>query len=168
MEKSRLYIKIYETKEQWIESFMANIEELNEDEDFVHTDYPMPKDKDRIELYKGSFDKETGEIKLVYIYQQVRFINKVVKFSGKLEMIDDELYVTGELQPIYIDYWKELYTTPGVWLMLPVLVIGVAIQPEFFQNIIIIFLFMLVAFYVVPRRDARAGGKKIKKWLKRI
>lgn len=163
----KLYIKIHKTKFEWIKSFLDKTESLDENE-FLYKKYTVPEKIKKTELYKGLYDEKSDEVRIVYIFQQERYLNQIIKFYGTIEDINSELFLVGNAYPIHINYWKELYKVPGVWMIIPFLIIGMIIQKSFIQDFILVFLFISVGFSIIPKIEARNATKKLIRWLETI
>lgn len=58
------YIKIYKSKEQWVQEFLCKTEPIKENEDFLHANYCMHEDKTKKEIYKGMFDEKYEQVQI--------------------------------------------------------------------------------------------------------
>lgn len=164
--KEKECIKIGKPKEQWIKEFLCKTEPIKENEDFVHANYCTNDNKTKKEIYKGLVDEKYEQIQIIYIYQNLASnINTVLEFKGQLVEENNQIYLLGYFQPHNPNYWKEIIETPGIWFIVPFLLISIILQENFGKELLILVLLSTIGLYFGTKISDKSNIKKMKKWI---
>lgn len=171
--KNKEVIKIG-NKEEWIDLFCKNVEEIKVEEDYLKKNYMIEKEmgnKTELEVIKGKYYPEKDSIKLILICCKFSFYNDVIAYEGKFENKENDVYLIGCCRKIYPEYLKELKKFKFAIIVMFAFIIMISYFINFKEvmfSIGSIIVFLIIMWIIDKKISYMKDYKKLIKWLKEI
>lgn len=170
MKKEKTEIIKIENKSKWIDAFCKKVEKIEEDEDYLKTNYIADrkiKNKFSLEVLKGKYSSESDSIMLVSIYCQPSFYNDVAIYKGRFIDRKGNIYLEGNVKCLYPNYLKELkefkFNIIGVGFLVIMFFVGDV--KEVIISLVTIILFFIIVNFIDKKKKYINNRKKIIKKL---
>lgn len=154
------------TKEEWMQTFLKETIAVKRNEDFVCSNYKMLTGKIPLELYKGTYNTETQELLMAYIFQKNEYgRNDVTIFRGKIKE-ECPICIEGSIEAVDIKQWKEFLNM--TWVLIPSFLFWGYLDHRVIMPILVGVTIFICFVRIMNKRKRKRNSKKLFEKIEKI